>query len=338
METNKSVFENIVKNENAFTELFYNYLKFGVFRVLLLDIITFDFDKQSIKYSNFETQYPLSNFGRPDLALLTNEVEILFEIKVNNTSLTLNQPTSYYNYLKTKKTKKHKALILIAPDNYYDLDRYNRELSIIKGSNDEIHTQTIYWNDIVRLIEKKDIPEISPLFKEYTNFLTIWFQMKSIFLDSLNITNMFGKEFPESLFKTLAIIDNVFKELKKQEFNVWRTNDKNFKEYGFAFQLPNDETLFFGLWFNYWRDNGNPICIGLDGDSKTQIEIINNELIHKNLSELIHYKDWYVTFIDKTTLMDINSEKIISKLLSDIAFKLDAEKVKEITEDEPEEE
>ena len=182
MKETNSVFDNIVKNENAFTELFYNYLKFGVFRVLLLDLIAFDFDKENIKYSNFDTQYSLSKFGRPDLALLTNEVEILFEIKVYNTSLTLNQPTAYYNYLKTKNTKKHKALILIAPDNYYDLDRYNRELSVINDNNDEIFTQIIYWNDIVRQIEKKDIPEISPLFKEYTNFLTVGFQMKSIFL------------------------------------------------------------------------------------------------------------------------------------------------------------
>ena len=281
MKETNSVFDNIVKNENAFTELFYNYLKFGVFRVLLLDLIAFDFDKENIKYSNFDTQYSLSKFGRPDLALLTNEVEILFEIKVYNTSLTLNQPTAYYNYLKTKNTKKHKALILIAPDNYYDLDRYNRELSVINDNNDEIFTQIIYWNDIVRQIEKKDIPEISPLFKEYTNFLTVGFQMKSIFLDSLNVTNMFGKEFPESLFKTLVIVDNVFRELKKQKFKVWRTNDKYFEEYGFAFQLPDDEVIFFGMWFDYWRDNGNPICIGLDGDSKTHVEIINNELIHK---------------------------------------------------------
>lgn len=338
MKETNSVFDNIVKNENAFTELFYNYLKFGVFRVLLLDLIAFDFDKENIKYSNFDTQYYLSKFGRPDLALLSNEVEILFEIKVYNTSLTSNQPSAYYNYLKTKNTKKHKALILIAPDNYYDLDRYNRELSIINDSNDRIFTQIIYWNDIVRQIEKKDITEISPLFKEYTSFLTVWFQMKSTFLDSLNVTNMFGKEFPESLYKTLVIVDNVFKELKKQKFNVWRTNDKYFEEYGFAFQLPNDEIIFFGMWFDYWRDNGNPICIGLDGDSKTHIEIINNELIHKNLSELIEYKNWYVTFIDKTTLMDINSEKIISKLLSDLAIKLNAEKVIDITEDEPEEE
>lgn len=338
MKETNSVFDNIVKNENAFTELFYNYLKFSVFRVLLLDLIAFDFDKENIKYSNFDTQYYLSKFGRPDLALLSNEVEILFEIKVYNTSLTLNQPSAYYNYLKTKNTKKHKALILIAPDNYYDLDRYNRELSIINDSNDGIFTQIIYWNDIVRQIEKKDITEISPLFKEYTSFLTVWFQMKSTFLDSLNVTNMFGKEFPESLYKTLVIVDNVFKELKKQKFNVWRTNDKYFEEYGFAFQLPNDEIIFFGMWFDYWRDNGNPICIGLDGDSKNHIEIINNELIHKNLSELIEYKNWYVTFIDKTTLMDINSEKIISKLLSDLAIKLDVEKVIDITEDEPEEE
>ena len=334
MKETSSIFDNIVKNENSFTELFYNYLKYGVFRVLFLELLELDFDKGNIKYSNFDTQYSVSKFGRPDLALLNDELEILFEIKVYNTSLTQNQPSSYYKHLRTKTKKKIRALILIVPDNYYDIERYKRELSIINDNRDEIFTQIIYWNDIVRHIEKKDIPEISPLFKEYSNFLTTWFQMKSTFLDSLNITTMFGKEFPDSLYKTLVIIDNVFRELKKQGFKVRLTNDKYFEEYGFEFQLPDEEKLFFGMWFDYWRDNGNPICIGLDGDSTMHIDIINNELSHKNLTELTEYKDWYVSYIDKTTLMDSNSEKVLSKLLSDIGIKVNAEMVKEITIDE----
>jgi hypothetical protein len=326
-----SVFENIVKNENSFTELFYNYLKFGVFKSIFLELIDFDFDKGSIKYSDFDTQYSVSKFGRPDLVLINDELEILFEIKVYNTSLTANQPTSYYKHLKSKSKKKYKALILLAPDDYYDIERYRNELLIVNDNEDKIFTQIIYWNEIVRQIEKKDITEISPLFKEYSNFLTSWFQMKSIFFDSLNATTMFGKEFPDGLYKTLVIVDNIFRELKKQKFEVWRTNDKYFAEYGFSFQLPNEETLFFGLWFDYWRDYGNPICIGLDGDTKTHLKIVNDNLKQKNLCELVEYKDWFVSFIDKSTLMDSNSEKIISKLISDIATKLNAQKLLENT-------
>lgn len=338
MKDTNSVFDNIVKNENSFTELFYNYLKFSVFRNIFLDLITFDFVKENIKYSQFDTQYSVSKFGRPDLVIINNDVEILFEIKVYNTSLTPNQPTSYYKHLKTKSKKKYKGLILVAPDNYYDIERYKKELLKINDSKDKIFTQIIYWNDIVRQLEKKDIPEISPLFKEYSNFLTTWFQMKSIFLNSLNATTMFGKEFPDSLYKTLVIVDNVFFELKKQKFNVWRTNDKYFAEYGFSFKLPNEELLFFGMWFEYWLDSGNPISICLDGVSKSHIDVINYELRQKNLSKLTEYKEFFLTFIDKTTLMDTNSEKIISKLLSDIAIKLNAEKVKEHTDKEIQEE
>ncbi|HUM98582.1 MAG TPA: hypothetical protein PK275_12060 [Chitinophagaceae bacterium] len=337
MKDTNSVFDNIVKNENSFTELFYNYLKYGVFRTLFLDLIEFNFDKENTKYSDFDTQYSISKFGRPDLAILNDELEVLFEIKVYNTSLTANQPTSYYKHLKSTSKKKYKGLILIAPDNCYDIERYKTELLKINEKETQIFTQVIYWNDIVRQIEKKDIPQISPLFKEYSSFLTTWFQMKSTFLDSLNATTMFGKEFPDSLYKTLVIVDNVFRELKKQKFKVWRTNDKYFEEYGFAFQLPNDEILFFGMWFDYWHDHGNPICIGLDCDLKEHLEIIENELRHKNLSPLTEYKKWHVSFIDKTTLMDTQSEKVISKLLSDIATKLNAEKVLEIIEVESEE-
>ena len=52
---------------------------------------------------------------------------------------------------------------------------------------------------------------------------------------------------------------------------------------------------------------------------------------------MTEYKKWHVSFIDKTTLMDTQSEKVISKLLSDIATKLNAEKVLEIIEVESEE-
>jgi len=210
MRDDTTIFDGIITTENSFTELFKNFLKFSFFRELFLELLEIPIDKENVTYDSFDTQYTISHFGRPDLALCTDISEILIEIKVYNTSLTPNQPLSYYKHLRTKCKAKHKGLILIIPDDYYDINRYQTELKKIANSNDNIYTQIIFWNTLVGHIEKKEIANVSLLFNEYTTFISNWFQMKPIFLNSLNITTMFGKEFPNSLYTTLDIVYRIF--------------------------------------------------------------------------------------------------------------------------------
>jgi hypothetical protein len=320
-----TIFDGVVTNENSFTELFKNFLRYKVFRDSFLSLIEFGFDKDYVEYEDFDTQLTITKFGRPDLALITEETEILFEIKVYDTVLTYNQPSGYYNYLKSKSIRENKALILIVPNDYYDLIKYDVILKSIQGESDNIYTQVIYWDTIANLITSLELETMSLLFQEYSCFLTSWFHMNSINLDTLNVTTMFGKEFPESLEKTLEIIDNVFKEFKKRGYVIKFTSSKHFDEYGFNFISPNDDVFYFGMWFDYWKNSGNPICICFYSDDVNRNHLFNSTINSNNLTPSTEFDEYQVTFIDKSTLMDVKSEIKISKVLSEFAVNLNFE-------------
>ncbi|MFN5793942.1 MAG: hypothetical protein ACK455_04020, partial [Bacteroidota bacterium] len=287
-----TIFDGAIFNENSFTELFKNFLRFALFRQGFIDLIEFDFDKDKIDFDCFDTQYTISKFGRPDLALFTERTEILFEIKVYNTGLTKNQPTGYYTHLKSKTDILNKALILIIPENYYDIKTYNKLLDELKSSKDGIHTQIIYWEQISKIITDIELELVSPLFYEYSKFLSHWFQLNSIYLDSLNTSTMFDKKFPESLEKTMIIVSNLCDELLKRNLPVRRSTDRHFNEYGFYVDLLNEETIFFGIWFDYWKETGKPVCICIDSKSSKQISAFTNGVKKGGLTPAKEFEEY----------------------------------------------
>jgi hypothetical protein len=320
----RTVFDRIITNENSFTELFKNFLRFKAFRQSFLDLMEIEFDLGAIDHDSFDTQFSISEFGRPDLALITEDSEILFEIKVYNTPLTDNQPTGYFNYLKSKSKAETKGLILIIPENYYDVNRYNSKLEEIKKDADGIYTQIIHWEEISKIITDNELDGISPLFDEYSSFIIDWFQLRSIFYDSLNTTTMFGKNFPESLKKTMEIIDCQFNEFQKQGYELKWSKKKDFSEYGFYFVMPNEPYgLFLGIWFTYWETSGNPVCIALHREVKEKIESFESGIRRADLNPTKDHEGWLVTFIDKQTLMDEKCGQKITKAVSEIITKMD---------------
>lgn len=318
MKHETTIFDGAIINENSFTELFKNFLRFAPFRQGFIDLIEYEFDKDNVDFDSFDTQFTISKFGRPDLALFTDVTEILFEIKVYNTGLTKNQPTGYYNHLKSKDDILNKALILIIPENYYDKGTYNNLLAEIQSPKDGIYTQVILWEQIAKIITDIELESVSPLFYEYSNFLSHWFQLNSIYLDSLNTSTMFDKKFPESLEKTMIIVSNLCDEFTKRSFPVRRATDRHFDEYGFYIDLQNDETIFFGIWFDYWKETGKPVCICIDSKSSEQISAFTNGVRKSGLTPVKEFEEYLTTYINEQILMDEKCEQKLSKIIADI--------------------
>ena len=318
MKHEETIFDGIITNENSFTELFKNFLRFKPFQQAFLKLIDFPFDKDEIVFDNFDTQFSTSKYGRPDLALITDEIEILFEIKISNTELTKNQPAGYYSYLKSRGEIETKALILIVPEDYHYTSGYTSTLESVKSNYDKIHTQVIHWEVISKLITDLELEIISPLFQEYSNLLSRLFQLKLIYLNPLNASTMFDKKFPESLENTMEIIDNVYSEFEKQGFSIKWTKERDWAEYGFYFNLPNEESIFFGIWFDYWKSTGNPVCICLESANEKQTKAFNSGVSRSNLSPEKEHDGYPTTFIKEHTLRDEDCRTKICIVLNDI--------------------
>lgn len=313
-----SIFNDVVTNENSFTELFKNLLRFTPFREAFFKLLELPFDIEDCAFENFDTQYSLSQYGRPDLRFINSNTEILFEIKVYDTGLTDNQPTAYYNYLKTKSNNTKKALILIMPKHYYNHNTYNNLLAKVQSKRDNIYTTTIHWEDLSKVITDIELDQISPIFYEYSNFLNYWFDLTPINFDSLNITTMFDKKFPESLGKTLLMIEELYKIFKKNGYSGYMTREDTSVEYGFYINLAKDSTLFLGIWFDYWKKTGYPICLCLDSDDLEQVNTFETALERNGLSAPIIFKEYPTTYIKEQILMDIDNIQKLTDLLTNI--------------------
>ena len=140
---------------------------------------------------------------------------------------------------------------------------------------------------------------------------------------------MFGKQFPEGITKTCNIIDNAFSEFEKRGYSVKWAGSKNFEEYGFNLFLPNEGSLFFGIWFAYWLTSGNPVCICIDSEDQTQVQQFNSIVERTNLAPAIELEKFPVTYFDQTKLMDKDCEGIIFKTLMNFCTTLNALTVNE---------
>src|SRR5690606_1725890 len=128
---------------------------------------------------------------------------------------------------------------------------------------------------ILKIITDNGLDEMSLLFKEFSIFITNYFQLQSIYYDDMNTRVMFDTSIPKSLILTMDIIESQLNEFQKYDKEVKMTKDYSI-EYGFYFSyLENRKALFFGIWFEYWEISGNPICIALDKDSEINVENFN---------------------------------------------------------------
>lgn len=258
-----TIFDNIVYNENSFTELFKNYMRYKTFRDQFISLIGIVPPNIIIDFEHFTTQVS-SNNCRPDMRISSENVEVFIEIKVWNTRLTENQPLGYIKELE-KVTKQYKALILIIPNHYKYIFEYNRRN---KEYSTTINKKIIHWDDIIKFIEENEIHQGNPMISEFLELLKEWFEPKKININSDFIAAMNNKQTPESINNLVEIITQLNTEVTKRGF-ITRKKNNFLEEYGFY--VENDKfSLFIGEWFHYWQNEGKPLCISL----QTQEDLI----------------------------------------------------------------
>lgn len=282
-----SIFQDVVSEENKFTELFRNYLKFDSFRLEFLNLIEGDFQKELIRFASFDTQFSIKKHGQPDIVCSAEDVEILFEIKITpHTTLTDKQPKSYLQYLNRHSNANYKALILIIPCNYLFEDEYEKRVMDFFNKNQKtnIITQTIYWEAIIEKIEKAKYTISNPIVNEYQKYLKSWFSLYPTIFTHQHIDTMFNKKFPSSLSNLFNIIENICRDLKNKKYIVNPKRGINYEEwdeydfeYGFYIPLPSANTFWFGMWMNHWQKTACPLSFGINYETKVVPKNILNK-------------------------------------------------------------
>jgi hypothetical protein len=319
-----NIFNNLVYNENTFTELFKNIMRFKIFRKEFLGLIDGDVSDENIDFDSFSTQKSTEN-GRPDLVISTQHSEIFIEIKVWNTPLTDNQPSGYLKELEVID-KSNKILVLLIPKNYKYLDRYHERIWKAKS---EIKTQIIFWSEIIDKMDREKIHEENALLSEYRELLREWFEPKQIEINHTFLNIMYSLDTPNSLEKLADLIREIKNELMKSGVEVTSKKTDVMVEYGFYCDHHDSYSLFIGEWFDYWKETGNPLCIAIQTNNKQILNLFSDECTLQGFAKPEDFKDkkdkdthWLTSKIElssKGNAVEIIAEKtknIIDKLRS----------------------
>lgn len=327
----KSIFDGVIKSENSFTELFTNFLKYKPFRDAFLLKIGVHKSSATFDHSHFNTQNSLGDYGIPDLYILNEECEILIEIKVTNIPRTNNQPNGYFNFLKlSDKSEKH--LVFITPKYYYDLDTYNNEVSLLKQDCNNVCTSILFWEDISEIIFQNELNKISPLFSEYNLFIDNWFNLTKITFDTNLINMLYSKDFPLAILNLQNIIYKVFQNFEKKKYSLLWYTHKEFDEYGFYFNLNDskeNEKLFFGMWFDYWKETGNPICYSLSTGNSVRQNTFEKNCTQNNMPLVRVFDRNKVTYFESSFLQ---SDNVVNSICNRLEKLIENMNLKSISE------
>jgi hypothetical protein len=320
-----NIFDNIVYNENKFTELFRNYLiLYKEFRDAFVDLIYPGLPKNDIDENSIFTQVITQENGRPDLVIETKSILIFIEIKVSiYTTLTGNQPEGYLSHLEKNESKKYKSLILLYPENYYLKGYEDRKREYLKGKNDfNINTLETSWSELINKIEKLNLYPQDTAFQAFKQLMKDWFEPKPIVLTQNMIEIMYSNNIPQSLQVIMGVVNQVEQNLQTQEIVIENSKNDILKWYGFEMNFEtHGYHLFFGEWFAFWDERNIPLCFGIMSDNNEIKESFSKncekEFELKEEIQIQNYGNWLLSDIN-LELYQVNNNFDVQKLISKI--------------------
>jgi hypothetical protein len=315
---------NVLNQEVVFEEYFCNLLQFDDFRDLFIDFINeqsfIKFDKNKIKYYDFNTEVKIEDDGRADLFLNYENQGYIFEIKnKDKTKLTDNQPKGYLKYLGNKN------LFFLIPRNYkHQIDIIDRWKKYKDNTNIENHI--FYWEDFINLLENnKNIKERIEV-KLFYDFCIDWFNMKPVIFTNNELLYFFKNMGDKQMYnianimkKLCSIVNGVIdlgikidKKYDKQDseyFGYWIDN----KKYGISQKLD----VWFGINYDIWEKNTNASLIlemySEDKDTIKELKQLDrvNKFIYADNSVSFYYTLTMQEEIDmKKQYFDFIKEKL----------------------------
>jgi len=318
----------LVKDENSTTEFLCNLLSIKIFREKLFESFLPSETINSIVFEHIDTQFS-GGIGQPDMVILNQEICALFEIKTERwRKLTDNQPEGYLNYLKQEDNKaKFKVLIFIVPHGYLHekklIERFenysttNPSVSMLdKGSlvvEDTVKWGIIYWEDIIRTINRNELDRFNPFMNEFTKLLQSWYFPSKIIFKKSEVRMMFSKTIPQAI-KTLkklkSLVDSV--EQRSKDYKTSSYHSEKDGEYGIYFKDDKGgNTLWLGIWYDCWEETEYPLVYGVFSDTTEQARKIFLDFIPNHKRKKWEKWDFEFGWFDQVTLSDENAVELI---------------------------
>lgn len=273
-----NIFHNLVTDEDSTTELLCNLMRFAAFRRPLLARFLSEASAKQIAYEDVETQVDLGRFGRPDVIIRNDELCALVEVKVTQyQGPTGSQPEGYFSFLLKDKTPE-RWLIFLVPEGWVYLRSLEESLGLLNAAHRDgsIRTRVMYWEDVLAVIEENDLQALNPFLGEFHQLLVARLRPMATVFSKMEVIMLFSKDFRAAL-SALRNLDQLIGQIQEKssaykKSRLERTRALCPEYYGVYFRNARDENvLWFGVWTEFWRQEGIPLCFGVDDKWPTEV-------------------------------------------------------------------
>jgi len=292
----KSIFDRVATKEDDYTQLLCNLmqrpepegerLRTEVLAKLLGDPAI----ASRVKPHQISTQVVISEIGRPDLVVESNEVRAAIEVKLNRHRRCTDPqmaPNSddgnlegYCRFLlESSANHKAKVLAFLVPGDWEYLSEKRRELAAFRKQYPSVRTPVVLWEEIFGLSKEF---AIDPLHIEFWKLLQADFGAVEFTTEEVQMA-VNGEGLPITVFNKAAYLVDEIAEKCKQQFPKFSLDgpkhDKSGEEYGIHFyrqeaRRDRDKTFFFwfGIWSAFWGRHGKALCFGVRNDKTAERE------------------------------------------------------------------
>lgn len=341
----ENIFQRLIRNEDSMTELLCGLLSYKPIRDIVIKLFTFEkLSAYDVTYEDVDTQ-KIINGVRPDILIeIDNKICIVVENKIYPwTPLTKNQPKEYLSYILNGNFS-HGYLVLLTPSCYYNIKEIKNRIENFIDKNEKCHitekSETKFeilntksnnkliccfltWEDIINKINLSELSKLNNYIDDFLKLLCSYFA--KIELTCSEVAKMYDKNTAEGLPKILKLIEGVTQFLQsKYEDSIYVEQKKRWweTEFGCYVRYNGKDILWFGLWMNYWKEHGVPLCYGVSNSYPASV--VN--IFRKIVPDYVSYTDnpnvmWYISNVDKKILVE-NAKDDLIKLIDEMTQKL----------------
>ncbi len=187
--------------------------------------------------------------------------------------LTDNQPKGYFSFLSKDKTPE-RWLVFLVPKGWIHLRSLKESLGLLNAAHRDgsIRTSIVYWEEVLDVIEENDLQALNPFLGEFNQLLVSRLRPRSVVFSTREVLMLFSKDFPTALSNLDQLIGQVQEKSSIYKSRPQRARALCPEEYGFYFTNARDETvLWFGVWTDFWKQEGIPLCFGVDDKWPTAV-------------------------------------------------------------------
>jgi hypothetical protein len=277
-------------------------MQFSAFRRPLLARLLTDVLAPKVDFDEIDTQSVLPEGGRPDIIIDSDSVYALIEVKVERgQGLTNNQPKVYFDTVLKEAERREGWLIFLVPRYWKYHEPLNQALKVLQSAHPVggVSTKIVEWESVLEIIEEYDLHRLNPFVGQFHELLSSRFRARPIAFSKDEVRMLYSKDFGVALSKLYELFDQIYDRSK----TAYKTKREKYMPSLYFRDSQGQDVLWFGMWFDFWKAEGFPLCFGVEETWGTAVrDAFRNSLRRETKSFEVSGERWTLGWLPSDVL------------------------------------